>query len=417
MNLFKKFYEAAEGETSGGGETAIAEPIEKKEEPMSFAQAMAKEGRKTTKDSPAEKQPIVNKTENKEEPKAVEKGEKVETTTTTSNAEKANSESLPPKEEKKEEVKPTIPETSTTSPSWQEVLKSQQPDSIFKELGFDDNKVKFIQKIKELDPKMLAFLDKWENKGDVIGYLKELTTDYSKMSPEEVMRHQLQEEYPKANAATLNALYKKKIVEAYNLDSEDTEQAEEGKMLLEAEADKYRDKFTARQQEKLLPPPPEVKAPEPDRTAERQQQEFEAYMSTVNKDPYAEKVFENKKIVIGKGEDKFSMQVDPEAVKNALFDSEKWTETQFQKIKQPDGSFKYIPKTENQILTAQFALDPHKFINDILQHGKSIGSKTVIDPINNAKPPEGNTVSNSSSEPSTLVEGMAKGGRIVRGGM
>jgi len=46
------------------------------------------------------------------------------------------------------------------------------------------------------------------------------------MLPEEVMRHQLQEEYPKANAATLNALYKKKIVEAYNLDSEDNEIAE-----------------------------------------------------------------------------------------------------------------------------------------------------------------------------------------------
>jgi len=35
------------------------------------------------------------------------------------------------------------------------------------------------------------------------------------------------------------------------------------------------------------------------------------------------KVFENKKITIGTGENKYTRTVDPEAIKNILFDTEK----------------------------------------------------------------------------------------------
>jgi hypothetical protein len=303
MIFLKKFYDIAVAEPAGS-EAAVVEQVApkiEKTEPISIAAAMAKEGHKTTNGNPAAK-PIVNKTENKEEAKPVEKSEKVETTTTTLNAEKANSESLPPKEEKTE-VAQTQKETAPqVQPSWQEVLKSQQPDNVLKELGFDDKTVKIFQKLKGFD-KIDFFsnlIDEWKSKGDLKGYLKELSTDYSKMQPEEVMRHQLREEYPKASEQALNALFKKKIFEAYNLDSDDPEQVAEGKMLLEAEADKYRDTLVERQKTKLFPEVPEAAPPEPDRQAERQKQEFEAYMSTVNKDPYAEKVFENKKIVIVK---------------------------------------------------------------------------------------------------------------------
>lgn len=415
MFLLRKFYDTAEAGLSAGSDTAVATET-KPEQPLSFAEAMAKGGTRTANDNPAEK-PIVNKTENKEKPEPVEaKTEKVETTTTTSNeAEKAKPESLSPKEEVKEVTQPQKEAVTLTQPSWQEVLKSQQPDLVLKELGFDDKKVAFLK--KELDPKMLNFLSIWENKGDVIGYLKELTTDYAKMTPEEVMRHQLREEYPKANQKAFEALYKKKIVEQYNLDSEDPDEAEEGKMLLEAEADKYRDKFTARQQEKLLPEPPKPKPPVVDSSAAERKQEFEAYMSTINKDPYAEKVFEKKSIQIGKGEDKFNYPIEPEAIKQVLFDTEKWTETQFDKSINADGSFKYSPKVQNQILTAAFAINPQKFLDDYAQHYLSLGGKKVIEPINNAKPADQQTVSNTVYAPTNLVEAMAKGGVKVHGGV
>lgn len=419
MLFIKKFYDTGVAESGGGADAEVIEaPVieQKQEKPPTFAEAMAKGGVKTTIDNKAVK-PVVNKTEKKEESKAVEEVKKVETTAP-SNEAKANSESLPLKEEKEEVTPPQKEAVTHTSPSWQEVLKGQQPDNVLKELGFDDKTVKVLNKLKGFE-KIDFFnnlIDEWKTKGDLKAYLKELTTDYQKMSPEEVMRHQLQEEYPKANAATLNALFKKKVVEAYNLDSEDDALAEEGKMLLEAEADKYRDKFVEVQKGKLFPEVPEAAPPEPDRQAEKAQQEFDAYMSAMDKDPYAEKVWVNKEITIGKGEDKITMKVDPQAIKNVLYDSEKWTETQFEKIKQSDGTFKYTPKSQNQILTAQFALDPEKFINDILQRGKAIGGKKAIDPIINAKPPDNNTISHSEIAPANLAEGMAKGGVLKRGG-
>jgi hypothetical protein len=413
MVFTKKFYDTGLSETSGGV-AEVAEPIQK--ETPSIASLMAKGGIKTMDNQVAK--PVEN-TEKKEEPKPVEKSEKVETTTTTSEAAKANSESLPPKEEKEEVAPPQKEAVTKPQPSWQEVLKSQQPDTVLKELGFDDKTVKVFQKLKGFD-KIDFFsnlIDEWSTKGDLKGYLKELTTDYAKMPPEEVMRHQLQEEYPKASPKALDALYKKKITEAYNLDSEDPEQVEEGKMLLEAEADKYRDTLVDRQKTKLFPEVPEAKAPEPDRQAEQQQQDFEAYKSTINKDPYSEKVFEKKQITIGKGENKFTMSIDPEAIKNILFDTDRWTETQFEKVSNPDGTNKYVPKVENQILTAAFAQNPQKFLDDYAQHYLSIGGKKAIDPLLNAKPPEGVILSNQSPPPKTVAEAMAKSGVRVSGGV
>ena len=55
-----------------------------------------------------------------------------------------------------EAVKPQKEETVKV-PSWQEVLKSQQPDTILKELGFDDKTVGFLKGKKGIDEKLLNF--------------------------------------------------------------------------------------------------------------------------------------------------------------------------------------------------------------------------------------------------------------------
>ena len=72
------------------------------------------------------------------------------------------------------------------------------------------------------------------------------------------MRHQLRREFPKASPQQLDALYKREVIKAYSLDSVDEEELEEGRALLEAKADKFRDQFTQDQQSKLLPAPPAI---------------------------------------------------------------------------------------------------------------------------------------------------------------
>jgi len=143
-------------------------------------------------------------TEKKEEPAPATEDKPADTATPPSNAEPAKPESPKPEEnaaavtpQKEEPPKPT---------QWQEVLKQQQPDAVLKELGYDDKVIGLLKDAKTLDPKMLAFLDHWKSKGDVTSYLKELTTDYSKMTPEDVLKQQLQREYPKASEKALGAL-------------------------------------------------------------------------------------------------------------------------------------------------------------------------------------------------------------------
>lgn len=420
MVYIKKFYDTATTESGGGTESAVLEQpkTEIKETPKeSFAEAMAKGGFRST-DSKAEK-PIVN-TEKKEEPKAVESEVKKVDTTTPSNEAKANSESLPPTEKKEEaEVKP-IAQSATTEKSWQEVLKGQQPNNVLKELGFDDKTVQLIQDLNKFEKKEFFYnlFNEWKNKGDLKSYLNELSTDYTKMQPEEVMRHQLREEYPKASEKQLDALFKNEVVKAYNLDSEDPDEVEEGKMLLEAKADKYRDTLVERQQTRLFPQVPEPPPIEPDNSAQEAEQKFEAYKSTINKDPYSEKVFEKKQIVIGKGEDKWVMPVDPDALKNIILTDDGWNSTINNIDKNADGTVKSVtPKVKEQILIAAFAQNPEKFINDLAQHYLSIGGKKAIEPIDNAKQPDTVTMPNSVTQPNSLVEGMAKGGRKVSGVM
>jgi len=102
---------------------------------------------------------------------------------------------------------PKVEATQPTTISWQEVLKQQQPDTVLKELlGVDDTKLGFIKELQELDPKMVAFLNTWKSNGDVTAYLREMTTDYSKMSSEDMMRCQLTHQYPEASEQAIEAL-------------------------------------------------------------------------------------------------------------------------------------------------------------------------------------------------------------------
>jgi hypothetical protein len=141
--------------------------------------------------------------------------------------------------------------------SWQDAVKTQTPDEVLKALGYDDNLVSFINGLKDVDPKMVGFLNTWKENGNVSGYLKELNTDYAEMPAEDVMRHQLRAEYPKASEAQLDVLYKKEIVEKYGLNSYDEDEVNEGKLLLEAKAEKYRDDLVRQQQDRLLPQAPD----------------------------------------------------------------------------------------------------------------------------------------------------------------
>jgi hypothetical protein len=384
MNI-KKFYEAEpEGANQGGGE------------PESIASLMAKQGKMSHENSP-----VVPSVTKKSEPKSETK---VQEPTPVE----------PTKESIESKVEPEVPkiakeEVQTTQ--WQEVLRQQQPEAILKELGFNEDAVSLLSDLKEIDPKMAKFLNTWKTNGDGIKeYLKEMTTDYSKMPAEDVMRHQLREEYPKATEKQLDVLFRKEVIEKYNLDSMDEDLQEEGKLLLDAKAEMYRDKLVQKQQEYLLP----QYTQKTDDSEERAQQEFENYKNNVLGSQLTQDMMQNKRLSIGEGDEKFNYSLtDPNSVVNNLFDSNAWSNKLFEVQKDANGNEQFVPNIEKQLLISAILEDHKGFLREMAKHYKSLGGKATIDSLDNPSPIGGSAPSKPATEPKSPAEWMAKNGRLV----
>jgi hypothetical protein len=353
-------------------------------------------------------------TEKKEEPAPAIEATPAVPANEASPAEQASPETPKPEEQKPAEPQKEIP---VKVPTWQEVLK-QQPDTnlILKELGYDDKAVKLLSKLKQFDPKVMGLVDAY-TEGKHVDYLKELTTDYSKMSAEEVMRHQLQQEYQGASKQQLDALFKHEVTKAYSLDSEDEDERTEGKFLLEAKADKHRATLIANQQNYLLPTPPEPKAIEPDLKVQAAQKEFENYKSYITDgNSYSKNVFSTKQIAIGEGDEKFIFPVEPADLMDIVFDSEKGANALFEEKTNADGTKSFTPNVEKHWLAGAVMKYGKSFLDAYAQHWKSLGGKSAIKPIDNAKEPDVSNPSASEVAPTSAAEAMAKQGQLNSGG-
>ncbi len=401
MNLLRKFYNT---EVADGGGNDVVD----------VAALMAKSGYNSdnrperTNEQVEDKGKNEQANETKVEPQAA-------TASVETKVESAVQEAETPKEVAKVEAQPQVVEQPQTTISWQEVLKQQQPDTVLKELlGVDDSKLSFIKEVGELPAEMLRLIETWKNKGDVTSYVREWTTDYSKMSSEDVMRNQLRNDYPEASDRAIEALFKKKVVETYNLDSEkySEEEVDEGRLLLDAEADRYRKVLIAKQKDYVLPTPPEAKQPEPDNSDAENLAKFETYKAEVSNNQYIKDIFTNKQLAIGEGEERFNFPIDPNKITDVLFDSDKWAATMFDKGIDAKGNQVLIPRTQHQALVAAVATYGMDFLNEYAKHFKAIGGKSVIDPLDNAKPVGQVQATTSDEKPANAAAAMAKYGHI-----
>ena len=400
--FIRKFYDA--GNVEAGGEVAVAEQLSPAAAMAQFGSKSDETGRlpepieiKGTKEE-AKTEVVAEAAIAKEEPKVEVKADEPK--------------AEPIVEAKVEEKTAPIVQETPKQQTLDEVLKSNQPDTILKALGFDDQKATFVSELKDADPKLVGIMQAYKD-GTLGDYIKELSVDYSQMSAEDVMRHQLRQEYPKASDKALEALFEQEIIERYKLDPDmytDSE-VEKGKLLLEAKADKYRDNLIANQEKFLLPKSPEPKATQSDNTAETQKQQIEAYRRELSETPYTKDIIANKTITIGEGTEAFKYPVDPSALLDILTDGTKWAETMYEK--QGD---QYVLKAEHQMMVAAFAQDSKKFLTEYAKHLKSIGAKEVIEPIENASSPNKSTSAKSDPLPTSAAAAMAKQGVRSGGG-
>lgn len=396
MFTFRKFYD-------------IAAPAEVA---PSIASVMAKSGalRQPGDDGPV---PTVN-TEKKEEPTPAPATPAP--ATAAKSAEKATPE--PPKSVEVPKTEPTQTATSAQVQSWQEVLKTQQPDTILKELGYGEKLVEFLRENKDIDPKMLGFVDHWrKNDGKVDPYLKALSTDFSKMAPEDVMKYQLKAQNEELDAKQLDRLYKLKVIDRYKLDPQlySEEEVEDGRIELMADVKGIRTTL-AEQQQNYLFPKPVPKAPVVDEAAQEQQQRAAAFKSFLSEHPAIKSLMTNKSISFGEGEDKYDYPIDPQEVYDLVTNADKYTENLYITHTHADGSTTRELDVEKHIISALIAKAGKGFFKQYAQHYKSLGGHSAIAPIENAKPPVPGTAAKSEVESASPAAAAAKRGRLVQGG-
>lgn len=359
--------------------------------------------------------PVTNTTENKEQNTLTAQEPPTAKVEQTPNAEKVSPETPTPQvEQPKVEVPQQIVETPQAAPTWQEVLKQQQPETVYKELGLDASVVNLAKEIAT-NQQMIGFYQHWKNNGNVNDYLRELSTDYSKMPAEEVMRHQLRTEYPKATDKQIEVLFQKEVIQAYNLDSEDEQELETGKLLLDAKADRYRDAFVQNQQKYLVPKPPEPSQPTPNPYEEAEkvkQQETEAFKSYIDNNQYTKSIFASKQFVLGEGDEAFKFPIDPQRLRDNLVDADRWATKLFIESKKPDGSEMYEPDVTKQYLISMIAEYGMDFMNAYASHYKTLGGKATIAPIENASQSDGSQPAKTDVAPKTAAEAMARYGTL-----
>lgn len=306
-------------------------------------------------------------------------------------------------------------ENTYNQPNWESNIKSQQPEAVLKAMGYDENVISFIQGLQGVDPKMVGFLNTWKEGGNVQEYFQEANKDYAEMPAEEVMRHQLRNEYPKATEAQLEVLYKKEIVEKYNLGSFDDDEANEGKLLLEAKADKYRDGLIESQKQKIIPSGSQYA------DSMRQQQEESAKLtqSVINsfqENPYTREVMSKNSISIGEGNERFTFPIDSKVVSDLVINGDTNGDLMFDRQTDANGNETFVPKAQHQLLVATVNKYGEKFITELAKHYKSLGSRAAIEPIDNARPLESRSVSNATPEPTSVAGAMARYGQLNGGG-
>jgi hypothetical protein len=275
------------------------------------------------------------------------------------------------------------------------------------------NKREDVFKALGLDEFSIEALKYYEATGGLAEYAAVKSVDYSKMSDEKVLRQQLREELANLDLEDedLELLYESRIKSRFKLDEDAYSEREvkAGKLELKYEADKARRAFVERQK-KFAPPDrkPEVPA-DPGPSAEEQAtQALQAAMA----DTVVQQFVNGKKLVLGSGEHSFNYEFpNPQDLLDILFIPEQYAhvaarkDTTGQPLKDRNGS--YIPDYNRLLKAVAVLVNDADYDNRLINYGKSLGTKEVVDKMEN---PATTQTPAASNQPATVWQAMKQQG-------
>lgn len=283
---------------------------------------------------------------------------------------------------------------------WRELLKKQPEAEVLKAVG--------------LDEKMINFLNRWKGGEDLKDYYEAISTDYTKMSPEQVLRQHLFKEFGSLSAEDFEEVYKMKVIEQYKLDPDvfDEKEVRRGRLLLGIDADKVRMDLMKRQQDLLLSKAPEPAPSTADLEAQAQQEQREkdiqTYKGLVENNAYTKELLGSNLLKIGDGDKAFNLEVtNPAEVLDLLYDPGKWS----QKLWNPDGT----PNIRKQLILGAIANDDTTFFINMAKHYEMLGASKIAEKLQNPSEPPIGTPAKGSAEPSDPIAQFARFAQVTSG--
>jgi hypothetical protein len=293
-------------------------------------------------------------------------------------------------------------QAAATIIDWKEELKKANPKDILKELGYDDFLAEFAEFRK--------------NGGDAYKYLEAKAFDWETVNHQDLVLDELKLQYPHLTDDKIEKLYQAKYKQSEYASDDDKEI---GAIQLEADAELIRQKRIAEQ--KTFQIPDVMNSQEvnqfQERMAEQQKIESERVQQALQffKEHDATKnLMESKRVAIDLGDNgKFNFTVDkPETLMAVALDSEKWQRAIAVNPQEADPS-KLIPDVAKLQKIALVALNPN-YEKDLVNYGKSLGLKSIVEEGQNARRPIGSTPAQPNESFAEAIKNRAKVGTLGR---
>lgn len=312
-----------------------------------------------------------------------------------------------PTEEKKpvEIVQPPVQPVKPVNPL--ETLKLDEIAAFYKDKKDD------VLKALGLDEFSIEAIKYYQATGGLAEYAAVKSVDYSKMSDEKVLRQQLREELAHMDLEDedLELMYETRIKNRFKLDEEAYSEREvkASKLEMKLEANKVRTALIERQK-KFAPP---ERQPEPAKEPEMSvEQESEIRLKTALFDNAVSQFISGKKLVLGSGEQTFNYEIEnPQQLLDILFMPDKYGITAARKdatgqpLKDSNGSL--IPDYNRLLKAAAVLYNDTDYDNKLISYGKSLGTKKMIDDMEN---PTNNKPPVTSNEPANVWQAMKQNG-------
>ena len=284
---------------------------------------------------------------------------------------------------------------------WREQLKKSDPKEILKELGYDE----FVADFAEFR----------KNGGDAYKFLEAKAFDWNNVSHTDLVFDELKLQYPNLSDDKIEKLYQARYKQTEFAADEDKEV---GLIQLEADAELVRQKRIQEQQQFRIPEvsrPQEVDnqlqyAEQERLLAEQQQQVLQFF----REHDATKSLLESKRVAIDLGDNgRFNFNIDkPENLMAVALDGEKWQRAISVNPQEADPA-KLIPDVAKLQKIALVALNPN-YEKDLVNYGKSLGLKAIIEEGQNARRPVGSVPAQPNESLGEAFGSRAKMGTIGR---